>query len=197
MPHTLELMRSSRPQQQQLQSKVNIPREQEDCFRPKPRPQDEVLKTHHLDHLGASLSGSTNDVDEFLLAVTSVQHRDPQVDPSLDLEFDDLLDPSALLPTGLLGPATGHRSMTPQMKPPGNSALLMNRSSVPRDAVAVHEPERTGRSSVYRQAQPPLFAKDQVIIAGGTHCSNPSLSLPYVNQTPSWEHAPVQQLYYR
>jgi len=196
MPQTLELMRSSRPQQQ-LQSKVNIPRQQEDCFRPKPRPQDEVLKTHHLDHLGASLSGSANDVDEFLLAVTSVQHRDPRVDQSLDLEFDELLDPSALLPTGLLGPTAGHDSTTAQMEQPGNSATLMTRTNGQHDAGAANEPQLTGLSSVYRQAQHPLFAKDQVIIAGGTHGSNPSISLPYVNQTPSWEHAPVQQLYYR
>jgi len=195
MPHSQELMRSSRPQQQQLQSKVNILREQEGCFRPMPRPQDEVLKTHNLDHHGASLSGSANDVDEFLLAVTSVQHRDPQVEQSLDLEFDELLDPSALLPTGLLGPAAGHRLVPSQMDQPENSALLM--TSGQHDAVTANEPQRTGCSSVYRQAQHPLFAKDQVIIAGGTHGSNPSISLPYINQTPSWEHAPVQQLYYR
>merc|ERR1712060_32979 len=176
--------RSPRPQQQQLQSKVNISRENEDCYRPKFRPQDEVLNTHHLDHLGVSLSGSADDVDEFLLAATSVQHRAPQVEQSLDLEFDELLDPSALLPTGLLGPAAGHRLVPPQ-------------TSGQQDTVTVNEPQRSGCSPVFRQAQHPLFAKDQVIIAGGTHGSNPSISLPYVNQTPSWEHAPVQQLYYR
>jgi len=197
MPHSQELMRSSRPQQQQLQSKLNIPREQEACFRPKPRPHDEVLKTHNLDHHGASLSGSVNDVDEFLLAVTSVQHRDPQVEQSLDLEFDELLDPSALLPTGLLGPAAGHRLVPTQMEQPGNSAILMTQTSGQQDAVTANEPQRSRCSPVFRQAQHPLFAKDQVIIAGGTHGSNPSISLPYVNQTPSWEHAPVQQLYYR
>jgi len=195
MPQTLELMRSSRPQQQ-LQSKVNIPRKKEDCFRPKLRPQNEVLITHPLDHLGVSLSGSADDVDEFLLAATSVQHRDLQVDQSLDLEFEELLDPSALLPSGLLGPAAGHRSVTTKMEQPRNSAMQMTRTSGQHDAASANQLKGTGCSSVYRQAHRPLFAKDQVIIAGGTHGSNPSISLPYVNQTPSWEHTPGQ-LYYR
>merc|ERR1712060_389403 len=200
MPQSLELTRSPRPQQQQLQSKVNIPRENEECYRPKFRPQDEVLNTHHLDHLGVSLSGSADDVDEFLLAATSVQHRDPQVEQSLDLEFEELLDPSALLPTGLLGPTAGHRSVTTKIEQPRNSALLMTGSGGQHDAVTANELQETGCSSVYRQADwahRPLFAKDQVLIAGGPHGSNPSISLPYVNQPTSWEHAPGQQLYYR
>jgi len=197
MPQSLELTRSPRPQQQQLQSKVNIPRENEDCFRPKLRPQDEVLNTHHLDHHGVSLSGSADDVDEFLLAATSVQHRDLQVEQSLDLEFEELLDPSALLPTGLLGPTAEHPSVTAKIEQPRNSALLMTGTSGQHDAVTANDLQGTGCSSVYRQAHRPLFAKDQVIIAGGPHGSNPSISLPYVNQTTSWEHAPGQQLYYR
>jgi len=197
MPQSLELTRSPRPQRQQLQSKMNIPREKEDSFRPKLRPQDEVLNTHHLDHLGVSLSGSADDVDEFLLAATSVQHRDLQVEQSSDLEFEELLDPSALLPTGLLGPPPGHCSVTTKIEQPRNSALLMTGTSGQHHAVTTNELQGTGCSSVYRQAHRPLFAKDQVIIAGGPHATNPSISLPYVNQTPSWEHAPGQQLYYR
>jgi len=209
-PQSMRPVRSSRHQQQK-QSKMTVPSpqvKQNICFRPSTRPQDEVLGAQsHYRHHGLSRLRhdlNTEDVDEFLLAATSVQHQDLHVRKPLDLEFDDpdAFDPSALLPQGLLGPSNGHTAVTTQIAQtnPASHAKPLNGLG----AVSEHlrQLETSGsKAFVESQAQRQLlFTRDYV--SSGMIQSSPNSSsqhaVPFhLTQTQStWDRAPIQQLYY-
>lgn len=208
-PQSLRPVRSSRDQQQE-QSKLTASSsqvKQNMCFGPPTRPQNVLAehshgRRHHVSRLENDLHAE--DVDEFLLAATSLQHRDFQFGKSLDLEFDnpEAFDPSALLPQGLLGPSGGHtpvKSQIAQTKP----ALHANSPSGLGTVSEFHRHRDTFGSQAFVQSQSErqlLFAQDYVT-SGMNKSSSRSSSkhaVPfYLTQTPStWECAPIQQLYY-
>jgi len=208
-PQSLRPVRSSRHQlPEQSKLTASSTHAKQNMFFGLPTRSQDVLGEHSHDrrHDVSRLEHDlhTEDVDEFLLAATSLQHRNLQFGKSVDLEFDntEAFDPSALLPQGLLGPSGGHTPVTSpiaETKP----ALHANPPSGLDSISKLHGHLDTPGSQAFvqSQSQRQLLFEQDYISSGMTQSSSKSTSkhaVPFhLAQTPStWECAPIQQLYY-